>query len=204
MRLTTFLVGLVAVTSIVVTPALACKGKKVIFEDSFDEADSGWGEVDNNDEMMISGGKFTVKPKPNTVKFPSYSASLFDDVDMCITTKMAKNTNNDAMGALTFWRTPGTSDMFMVGYFASGNASVQRRQKNNWLTLKDFPGLVNAQESNSIRITLKGNSLTAYINDKQLGTFKGINVADGSMIGVAAQHGEWEFSKLKVTTVPPN
>src|SRR5258708_7152202 len=94
----------------------------------------------------------------------------------------------------------------------AGGAAVIRLQNGKWLypvswrkadSVKNKPG-----DTNTIRVTLKGNTGVAYINDKQFAMFKGQPPANGSQFGL---HGEseaertntWAFSNVKITDLQP-
>jgi hypothetical protein len=200
------LAGLIVATftvSLATAPAFACKGTKVLFEDNFDDPnDDSWG-TSLGEQMEIGNGKLVLKPKENWVLWPYFQGSLFDDIDMCVTAKVS-NIRGEAFGGLAFWRTPNTSDFYMLGYFANGGVKIARHQKDKWLMVKSLnKGDVRPGE-NGLRVTLKGNNGTAYLNDKQIFTFKGVNQPDGAAIGFYAQSADWEFSRLRVTTPPGN
>ncbi len=200
MRVSKLLIGLVAVAAVMSSPVLACKGNKVLYEDNFDDpTDESWGKTD--DQLMLGNGKLTLKPKEGWVMWPYFTGSLFDDMDVCV---IANNVSQrgETFGGLQFWRDTRSSDFYILGWFASGEFRIDRHQKDKWLTVKSIPKADIKQGPNGLRLTIKGNSGTAYLNDKQVFTFKGVNVADGGAVGFYAQSGDWEFSKLKITNVP--
>src|SRR5262249_35936876 len=82
MRLTRA-VWLTAVAAFLASPAAACMGDKVLFEDHFDQANPGWGKY-LKDRVVIGGGAMKVTPQPKRRQFVQYRGDLYGDVDVCV------------------------------------------------------------------------------------------------------------------------
>lgn len=197
--------GMVLACGIAATPALACKGKNVLFEDSFKEADPAWA---SGEGFAIDFGAAKITVKPNGGLTSLYGGSLFEDADMCVDVTMPEaNKPQYTAGGIVFWA-QDYGNYYGLFIDAAGAAAVIRLQNGKWLypvswrkadSVKPKPGDVNM-----IRVTLKGNTGVAYINDKQFAMFKGAPPANGSQFGL---HGEseadrsntWSFSNVKIT-----
>jgi len=197
--------GVILAAGLAATPALACKGKTVVFEDNFKDADPAWA---SGEGFAIDFGQAKIAVKPNGGLTSLYGGSLFADVDMCVdvTIPEAKQPTYTA-GGIVFWA-QDYGNYYGLFIDAAGDASVIRLQNGKWLYPVSWrktdavkPG---AGQVNTLRVVLKGNTGTAYINDKQFTLFKGMPPANGSQFGL---HGEseadrtntWSFSNVKIT-----
>ncbi|MBE7220789.1 MAG: hypothetical protein INR64_20165, partial [Caulobacteraceae bacterium] len=99
--------------------------------------------------------------------------------------------------------------MFMIT--PSGYAEIARKLNGKWVSVIDWkadPDIKTAAgASNVLRVTLSGNTITAYVNDAKFASVKGQMPDGGGRIGMRAQSEEnqvdtWKFSALKVTDVP--
>jgi hypothetical protein len=199
------LTGAILALGLAATPALACKGKTVLFEDNFKEADPAWA---TGEGFAIDFGAAKIGVKPNGGLTSLYGGSLFEDADMCleVTVPEAKQPTFTA-GGIVFWAL-NYGNYYGLFIDAAGDAAIIRLQNGKWLypvSWRKFDGIkAGAGQVNTLRVTLKGNTGIGYINDKQFAAFKGMPPANGSQFGL---HGEseadlvntWSFSNIKIT-----
>ena len=73
--------GALIALAIASSPALACKGKTVLFEDNFTDRDPAWG---SSEAVVIEKGVMKITPPPNGVGAAYYSGDLFEKGDFCV------------------------------------------------------------------------------------------------------------------------
>jgi len=187
-------------------PALACNGNTVLLEDNFVEVDPAWSV---SDAVSIGSGKLSVTPQPGYTSVAWYNGQLFDDADICIAlvTPTARKPEDSAGGIMFFW---SDWDNYFTFSTSGGKAAVVRHQKGKYLTpisWRDVTGM-NAKPGspNTLRLTLKGNVGTVYVNDMQIAAFKypqGASTKLG-LFGSSPKEGgpvTWTFRNLKITDV---
>ena len=201
------LMGWLLAAMIASSPALACKGRNVILADDFTTPDAAWG--DNDDSFIIGSGTLQLKPAPGSTLGGVYQGELFEDADICIDMVMPTGRNPPNGGLLFWWQDWDNAYLFQAD--ATGSAAVFRWQRGRGLfpvSWRKAPSLKTAANAvNTLRLTLKGGTATAYINDQRFATFKGNPPQGGGMIGAfgASENGvsnTWTFSNLKVTDLP--
>ena len=192
------------------TPAWACKGSKTLFTDDFQQVDASWG-LDAPD-VTVEDGKVKVKPQPNISNLLIYKGLNFGESDLCMTVRMPNtvSNNDNTMAGPVFWQ--GDYDnyyMFMIT--PSGYAEIARKLNGKWTREIDWkadPDIkTQAGASNTLRVLLSKNTITAYVNDAKFASVKGQMPEGGGRIGMRAQSEEnqvdtWKFSSLKITDVP--
>ena len=191
------------------TPAFACKGAKTLFTDDFQEVDASWG-LDAPD-VTVEDGKVKVKPQPNISNLLIYKGLNFGEVDICLTVRMPNvvSNNDNTMAGPVFWQ-KDYDNYYMFMVTPSGYAEIARKLNGKWVSVIDWKAdadiKTQAGASNTLRVTLAGNTITAYVNDAKFASVKGQMPDGGGRIGMRAQSEEnqvdtWKFSALKVTDV---
>jgi hypothetical protein len=174
----------------------------LLLSDDFSTLDPAWGDADA--VQSVSGDKLLMNPQPNTVYTCLYRGSLFGDADIRV--KVAQSKGQGLMPAgIVFWATD-YSHFYVALLRADGSFFVAQVIKDKWkhlVPLKVYDAVLQGPDQvNELRVVTRGNSGTAYVNDKQIGTFQGSPPAGGSKIGLRAQSGadaySWEFSDLVV------
>lgn len=185
--------------------AMACEGSNVLFEDDFSTADPSWGAYDG---MAIEGGKLTVKPDVYMGYAIENQSSFFTDFDACV--DLVQNNQDPTTGysGLLFWGVD-YDNYYTVDVATNGYVRVSRKQSNRWLTPVAW-ALVNGVNEgtavNELRLTVKGNQATIYVNGTKFSTFKGQPPQGGGLIGVYASspkdsQGTYDFDNFKVTDI---
>lgn len=197
----------VVATLLAASPALACKGKKVLFEDNFSEEDPSW---DTWEGARVEGGVMRMSPQPGRIALVLYKADVFDKADICVDLKVPDAKESSIAGLVfaaenydnfyTFWISP-----------VYQTAGITRLSKKRWLDpvgARKVEGMnVKVGDTNTLRLTLNGSRATAYINDKKFIDFRINEVAGGGFIGLEGDGADktapvWEFTNLKVTDLP--
>jgi hypothetical protein len=133
------------------------------------------------------------------------------EFDMCVdlTYPEAKNPDGGTTGGLAFWFN-NYENFWVVGTTPVGAAGAYRYNKDKFLRLSPFKVYsalkAGAGQTNTLRITAKGNQVTFYANDQKLGAFRG--VPEETFVGLFASSAQdetqnvWKFSNFKLTQPP--
>jgi hypothetical protein len=135
-------------------------------------------------------------------------ASLFDDVDMCVTLTTIEGVEpEDAKAGLIFWYVD-ENNFFAFQYAPNGKASVWRRQRGRWLDQVDWQDVEGANQGddaeNDLRVVTRGDRVTLYVNEEEFAEFDGVPPNEGQQIGVFVASPEsgtarFAFDNLRVT-----
>lgn len=189
-------------------PALACMGPAVIFADNFKTQDPAW--TYNPTEFSIAGGqaKLTVPAGGDTRAL--YEGMFIDSGDYCIDVlSPAVASPSEAFAGIIFGESGGNYYAFVAQ--ENGQAAILEEQNEKWLTPVTFraaPALkTGSGVTNSLRVTWKGGSVSAYINGQLFVTFNLPTAFQNTKIGLYAENEtatpiSYAFSNLKVTNVP--
>lgn len=184
----------------------ACEGKKVLFEDNFNELQSTWDGSPN--EVKVEDGRMVVSSKADWTVWVPNTASVYDDIDMCVdvTTVEAVDPKTNFVG-LVFWYADD-KNFYTVETDASGNASIWRKQRGKWLEQINWtkvPTLhIGDGAMNRLRVVTKGNTATFYINGQMFKGITGQPPENGQEIGVIAYSPKkgpatYAFDNVKIT-----
>jgi hypothetical protein len=197
----------VAVLMAAGSPAFAiCPGTDVLLLENFDRLQPAWGEP--NSVFRVVEGQLVVSPKPEQVFWRNNSASIYDDIDMCVTmTTIAEVEPDGAEAGLVFWYVD-ENNFYAFELAPNGKASVWRRQRGRWLEQVDWQDAEGANTGNGaineLRVTTVGNQATFYVNGNQFKELSGSPPDEGQQIGLYASSPEsgaasFGFDNLKVT-----
>jgi len=183
-----------------------CQGRVVLYEDRFERLQPTWGEAD--DSFRTEDGKLVVAPEPAAYLWRTNRASLFDDVDMCISLTTIEGVDpEESKAGLIFWYVD-ENNFYAFEYAPNGKASVWRRQRGRWLEQVDWKDVEGANQGddaeNELRIVTRGDRVTLYLNEEEFAEFDGVPPNEGQQIGVFAASPEsgtarFAFDNLKVT-----
>lgn len=198
--------GALLALALAASPALACKGDTEIYADDFSSADGPW---DNADWINIGGGKLEIKLKPAHWGVVRFLGDLPKEFDVCadLTFPEVKDPTGTA-GGIAFWH-KDYENMYAVLVAPDGQLGVPRWARGKVLFASPWKAEASiktgAGSKNTMRITAKGNSVTVYINDQRVRTFRG--VPDEAYIGLLGQsekdqENPWAFSNFKLTDPP--
>jgi hypothetical protein len=183
------------------TPAFACQGTKVLFEDNFSTVDSGWSE---DNQITIGGGLMKITSRHGTDVIAWYDADTFEKADICVNVR--ELAGGDAPAGIMF---AGEDDDNYYAFFVypEGEAEVSRYKKGKALDVVHTKAAKVGHGSISLRLTLYGTRAIAYIGDVKFAEFKVDAPHGGGKIGLIGgspddSQATWGFSNLKVTDLP--
>jgi len=189
------------------TPALAvCQGINVLYQDTFDKLQPTWGE--GSASFRTDAGRLLVSPAADQSLWVANTASVYDDIDMCITMTTVTGVNpEEAKAGLVFWYVD-VNNFYVFELAPNGKASVWRRQRGRWLKQVDWQDAKGANQGdgaiNELHLTTVGSQATFFINDEPFKELSGSPPDAGQEIGVYAASPEagvatYAFDNLKVT-----
>jgi hypothetical protein len=192
------------------SPAVACKGKSVLFQDSFVKANPAWEMFD---QTKIQGGAMEITATAGHIAPIFYKGESYDKVDICVDAIVpdVSDPKNQGVSSLLF-EGQGYDDFY--AFYVSpafGTATISRLLKNKWLhpvPVRKVDGIVSQHGGkNTLRITLNGAHATAYVNDNKIVDFLINASAGGGFVGLEVDGGEtapvtWSFKNFKVTDLP--
>jgi hypothetical protein len=183
-------------------PALACKGTVVILQDDFKTVDAAWDTVDG---FAIESGQAKYSGKDAVGLY--YNGNLFTDFDYCIDITMSKMTDPPQQSqGVVFWATD-YDNRYMLLVSGDGQATIARKQNGKYIypvAWRKFDAIkTDVGAVNSLRVVVKGGTVTANVNDKPFATLKGQPPKEGSQIGLYFTGPDpFVVTNLKVTNVP--
>src|SRR5580698_804305 len=188
--------------------ALACDGDKVLLNADFSFADASWGDQSNN--FAIKDGSAIIKADSQHGYKALDNAFLFDDADICVTvTALDIGKPEASAGGLVFWAQDYRNAYFLLlatnGYYKIGRM-VDGAWVNAPLDWTQTDAIVQGvNKPNTLRLTIKGQSLTVFINGKPGAVLRAQSPETSSLIGLYAESADrvdtWKFNDLKVTNV---
>jgi hypothetical protein len=207
---------LIAIVMLAIAAALAaapivnaCEGDRVLLEDNFQRFSQRWGYPDQF--HTIRNGKFTIAPALNR----SYMASIdpprqgLVDMDACVDVVLAQGgpQMTHTYGGLAFW-VSHYNEFYELIIGPSGAFGVDLRLPDRRVMIVNFnPSTVvksGVNQVNRLRVKIRGNSATLYINGVQVANITGQPPPRGGYVGLTAQSGPntrdvYEFTNFKVT-----
>lgn len=190
--------------------AATCPGN-VIAQNQFTAPSPAWDSTPApQSKIAFQGGKATVSIlQGNMARVLEDWGSRFGDVNICVTVAtVATETPNSQIGSVLFWAVDYNAYYLLQVNGTNGQFAVAQRLPNGqWaypIGWTASPAIVQGVgKSNALRVQTKGNTATLFINDQQVGTFKGTPPTGGGQAGFQAQAGgidTIEFSNFVVTS----
>ena len=180
-----------------------CAGTPVLSDD-FDST--------NPDETLIpEGGKLKFKALAGKYDFFTYKKVLTGDADVCVTAQIPHKFNNpsEVFAGILFAGDEGgnTFNVFLIS--PTGNGSMLRLADKgvdlpvSWHRangLNPAPGA-----KNRIRVSIRGNTATFYVNNQQFASFNGPLPNGAGKLGVLVKsepgkRDSWKFANFRATT----
>ncbi len=152
-----------AATVCLASPALACKGNNVLFEDNFAD-DSNWGNIADGSSMADE--IFTLKADKGLTYHYFYMGDTFDTADICL--DVAQLTEDDS-GAGILFAAEGAESYYYFWVNPLGGAGVSRYAKKRWVTPVPFRRVKLEGKKATLRLTLRGSKATAYERQQTCG-----------------------------------
>jgi hypothetical protein len=186
----------------------ACQGDKVLLAEDFSSADASWGAQNNN--FAIKDGAATIKADSQRGYKALDNAFLFDDADICVTvTALDIGKPEASAGGLVFWAQDYRNAYFLLlatnGYYKIGRL-IDGAWVNAPLDWTQSDAIAQGTgKPNTLRLTIKGQSLAVEINGKPGATLRAQSPGASTLIGLYAESADkvdtWKFNTLKVTNV---
>jgi hypothetical protein len=206
---TAIALAMAAGMTLTASPAFACKGPNVKFSDDFRQVDDNWGIDPNADAVTVEEGKVKVKADASGGYTILYGGTVFADADLCVTVQVPSQTGQgDQLAAGPVFWAEDYNNYFTFDITPGGAAAIVRRVNGRWVYVIDYKKAEGIKtkpgDKNVLRVTMEGNSLTAYVNDVKFATVKAQVPAGGGEIGLHAEserahRDTWKFLDLKVT-----
>ena len=191
-----------------VHPSFACQGDKVLLAENFSSADASWGAQNGN--FTIKDGSAIIKADSQRGYKALDNAFLFDDADICVTvTALDIGKAEASAGGLVFWAQDYRNAYFLL-LAANGYYKIGRLMDGAWVNAPLDWTQADAiaqgvNKPNTLRLTIKGQSLAVAINGKPGATLRAQSPGASTLIGLYAESADkvdtWKFNNLKVTNV---
>jgi hypothetical protein len=164
----------------------------------------------NPDQTLIpEGAKLKFKALAGKFDFFTYQKVLSGDADICVTAQIPHKFNNSSdtfAGILFAGNEGGDFDAFLIS--PTGNGSMLRLANKNvdlpvaWHRangLNPAPGA-----KNRIRVSVRGNNATFYVNNQQFATYSGPLPLGAGKLGVLVKsepgrRDSWKFANFRAT-----
>jgi hypothetical protein len=198
--------GALVALAIAASPALACKGTE-IFADDFQRDSGSW---DSGDWIKIGGGFAELSLPAGYAGVMRYLGDVPKDFDMCvdITNPAIASGDGGGVGGTALWFTD-YENVNLVAVAPAGVLGAVRVVKGKVQVASPFrkQAVLKAgpNAKNTLRVTVKGNSVTVYANDQKVAAYR-TNPGDGAL-GLFAEADNdkptvWRFSNFKLTEAP--
>src|ERR1700733_13335670 len=188
--------------------SFACQGDKVLLAEDFSAADASWGA--QNENFSIKDGSAIIKAERQRGYKALNNAFLFDDADICVTvTALDIGKAEASAGGLVFWAQDYRNAYFLL-LAANGYYKIGRLMDGAWVNAPLDWTQADAiaqgvNKPNTLRLTIKGQSLAVAINGKPGATLRAQSPGASTLIGLYAESADkvdaWKFNTLKVTDV---
>src|SRR5438105_1637667 len=90
-----------------IAPALACKGKNILYEDDFSFADASWGDLPES--VAIANGAMTLKVPASGANLFIRNIERYDKADICADVVMAGDASSVQFAGIAFLGDEGSS-----------------------------------------------------------------------------------------------
>jgi hypothetical protein len=165
--------------------------------------------------VNIGGGKAMVQSPASQQYGIIYSGQLVSDADICVdlsvaSVKNATDPNGPAGAGIVFWQ-QDWNNFYTVFLDTSASGAIYRWQNNRALALVGWQPVASlkggAGATNTMRVTLKGNTITTYFNGTLFKSIPSVQPSGGGAFGLwwyseSAGPNTWTFSNLKITDPP--
>ena len=194
---------------LVASPAFACSGPSFKISGDFQSGEKAWGESDAQFQLKGAEAVFTAQVGTQTARWNA--GTPLTDLDACVTIAMPQVTADASRSyaGMLFWVVD--KDNFYQAVIApNGMFTVARKVSGKIVPTAPVAWLqsdavkTGANEKNTLRVTLEGQTVIVRINDKEIARFRGQAPEAPSYVGLVASSAPaavdtWSFTDLKVT-----
>jgi hypothetical protein len=197
------------------SPALACKGGKVLFEDDFQERDSAWSlrqaDYETGAAAVGHGRLFLKPPADKSLSALNMAFRLSPNADVCVTVRFVEAPSLlNASAGIIFWANEfiETNNFMLNG---DGTFSVLRWADKTWHSVTPRTAVPNFKaglgQDNHLRVLTNGQTVTLFLNDVQVARYRApvpeVKVQVGMRVSsFGTESSAVEFRDFKVTSVP--
>ncbi len=151
--------------------------KDLLFEDDFNDPDSGWlTRLDEMAEFGYENGEFSIVIKQDNIKTWAYSSNIGELADFIveIDVKPVNATNQDDYGLVFRWQEPlSEENIYYFGITTDGRYTILKKEIFIWSRLRDWTTsafIHKGYVTNRLKVVCTGNQLSVYINETHLST----------------------------------
>jgi hypothetical protein len=156
------------------------------FSDKFDVLDPTWGEYEN---YKVEDGKLVINPPAGYNTSTINTASLYDDVDVCVDMTALEPVNKGTCGSIIVWAID-YDNYYSFQVSTEGEASFWRRQRGRWLSQVGWQAADGYNKDtgavNELKVVTEGNMAKLYLNGKLFKEVRGQPPKDGQQVGLLA------------------
>jgi hypothetical protein len=153
------------------TPAALAK-LTLIFSDSFDNSETGWGEVFEPDIIRQYGGsRYHIIAQGNDVFTWSKLGRDFSDFVLEVDAAQDEGPSNNGYGIL--FRSEDDEHFYRFGISGDGFYFLDKLVGDDWVAITDWtesPYINRGQASNRLKVACAGSQITLHVNDQHLAT----------------------------------
>lgn len=186
--------------------AAACEGNKILFEDQFQDNRGAWDLVP--EQTQLGNGTLRLMPDVLADLIVPVVGLRLRDADICADVTLGGDDPVAASSGILFWFS--SWDDFFIFQIGGDFYSIRHYLDKKWISvlldkstaIKKDPGA-----TNKLRVTIKGNLLTLYVNGQRLRQIRAQSPRAEWQLGVSASGpilGQLTavFRDVKVTNVP--
>ena len=197
-RLTIFLSLLVLLAACGRSGPERCKTDKALFEDSFNDTACGWDEYDEDGASGGYGtGNFVISVRQPHTSAVAVPGARFSDVLVQAQVQHARGSADNNLGLLCRYQDLNHFYAFLIssdGYYAivraMGGANMTVLSGDGVHLLPSEAIRTDPGSTNEIRALCQGDTLTLYVNGKQLASVVDSQLAAGDVGFIASAYGE--------------
>lgn len=177
----------------------------LLFADDFAALDPAWGAADK--VQSVNDHKLVMTPVANTIRTTLYAGSLFAEADIRVQVSLAQGGSDSAAGVV-FWAADG-KNYYVARVYSDGFCGVARSSDGKLEAVvpsKEHRAVrKGVGQTNELRVVMKGESATFYVNSVKVAALKGTPPSGGGRIGLQAGSPQdlytWTFANLTVRKV---
>jgi hypothetical protein len=160
-----------------------CNPDASIYADDFEFLDGSWGDA--NDRFDVEDGALVVKDWIEQVNFGTKNQGANVCVDATIVD--VPKPDGSPMGVIFWWQ--DWDNFYWAWYWTDGTVAVNRTLKGKVTTLVSTQSLAvkkGVGATNHLELDIRSKDATLFVNGTQVSRFRGVQPADGGVVGLFA------------------